>query len=418
MLSEEGIAPGWRYIPTPSEYSIILFDMRLHARGVAAPNLSEKSSVLTPSPSYVQWSLYWDANVTTLDDFSSSYNMIHIVPTGTLGDQPFPWEQFQPYLDRAAELGIWLQYDVLWTPDNVTSMIEQVTTLRSHPSILSWYQSDEADGKSNPINSTGLAYDLIKSLDPYHPVSLALNCYDFYYSDYAAGADIIAPDVYPISTNLSFSTVYNTECNATYGCCGCDDCGVGPTVFSDISLRLDEFRRRDNLLGWAKTQWFAPQAFGNETFWTRYPTAAELDVMTLLSVNHGAKGIVMWNFPTTAELSVFTSEMSSLFTGQDAPAFLIGAPRTGDLAVTGANGYLDATVWVDAASGTALVSVINMNYDAVGSANVALPAGVTVSTIDSYLWGNSTWQAGENGTLSLASGLSGLETAVFVVSLS
>lgn len=72
-------------------------------------------------------------------------------------------------------------------------MIEQVTKLRTHPSILSWYQSDEPDGKSNPLNSTGIAYDILKELDPYHPISLALNCYDFYYADYAAGADIIAP---------------------------------------------------------------------------------------------------------------------------------------------------------------------------------------------------------------------------------
>ncbi|CAN8100738.1 unnamed protein product [Discula destructiva] len=368
--------------------------------------------------SYVQWSLYWDANVTTLDDFSSSYNMIHIVPTGTLGDAPFPWAQFQPYLDRAAELGIWLQYDVLWTPDNLTSMTEQVTTLRSHPSILSWYQSDEPDGKSNPINSTGLAYDLIQSLDPYHPVSLALNCYDFYYADYAAGADIVIPDVYPISTNTSFSTVYDTVCNATYGCCGCDDCGAGPTVFSDIALRLDDLYRRDAVLGWAKTHWLAPQAFGNESFWTRHPTAAELDVMTLLGVNHGAKGIVMWDFPTTAELSGLTSEMAALFTSQEAAAFLVGAPRTGNLTVVGGGDYVDAAVWVDAAQGRALVSVVNMNYDAVGAITVTLPAGVTPSAVEAYLWGTSTWQIGGPDSLSsLASGLGGLETAVFVVTL-
>lgn len=157
----------------------------------------------------MQWSLYWDANVSTLEDFSAAgYNLIHIVPTGTLGDTPFPWDQFEPYLDRASELELWLQYDVLWTPDNVTSMIEQVTRLRTHPSILSWYQSDEPDGKSNPLNSTGIAYDIIKELDPYHPSSLALNCYDFYYSDYAAGADIIAPGAttFPL-LRFSWSTV-------------------------------------------------------------------------------------------------------------------------------------------------------------------------------------------------------------------
>lgn len=94
------------------------------------------------------------------------------------------------------------RYDVLWTPDNVTSMIEQVTKLRTHPSILSWYQSDEADGKSNPLNSTGMAYNTIKELDPYHPISLALNCYDFYYADYAAGADIVAPGTKPYPLEL------------------------------------------------------------------------------------------------------------------------------------------------------------------------------------------------------------------------
>lgn len=299
-------------------------------------------------------------------------------------------------------------------------MVEQVTRLRSHPSILSWYQSDEPDGKTNPTNSTGLAYDTIKALDPYHPVSLALNCYDYYYADYAAGADIIAPDVYPVSNNVTFSTVYNTVCNATYGCCGCDDCGAGPTVFSDIGLRLDEFRRRDELLGWAKTQWFAPQAFGDETFWTRYPTAAELDVMTLLAVNHGAKGIVMWNFPAPAELTEFTADMAALFTGREAAAFLIGTPRTGDLAAVAAGSgayWVDAAVWVDRESGRALVSVVNMNYDAVGPVTVSLPAGITPVAVESPLWGNSTWQTGENGTLSLVSGLGGLETAVFVVTV-
>lgn len=355
--------------------------------------------------------------MTTLDDFSSDYNMIHIVPTGTLGDSPFPWEQFQPYLDRAAELGIWLQYDILWTPDNLTSMTEQVTKLREHPSILFWYQSDEPDGKSNPLNSTGIAYNLIKELDPYHPISLALNCYDFYYEDYAAGADIITPDVYPISTNTSYSTVYDTVCNATYGCCGCDDCGVGPTVFSDIPHRLDEFRRRDGLIGWIKNQFFAPQAFGNESFWTRYPTAGELDVMTLLGVNHGAKGIVMWDYPTTSELSGLTRDMAALFTGQEAAGFLIGTPRTQDLAVTGGDDNVDAAVWVDASNGKAMVSVVNLNYDTIGPLTVTLPAGITPSTIESYLWGNSTWQPGTNGTLSVAEGLGGLETAVFVMTL-
>jgi hypothetical protein len=86
----------------------------------------------------VQWSLYWDSNITTLDDFAAlGYNVIHIVPTGTLGDKPFPWDQFEPYLDRADELGLYLQYDVIWDYSNLTGMIEQVERIRSHRSLVS-----------------------------------------------------------------------------------------------------------------------------------------------------------------------------------------------------------------------------------------------------------------------------------------
>src|SRR5690606_11514274 len=69
------------------------------------------------------------------------------------------------------------------------------------------------------------AYNLINTLDGYHPVSLTPNCANYFFPQFASGADIIIPDVYPISLNTpTFSGVYNTECNRTYGCCGCDLC--------------------------------------------------------------------------------------------------------------------------------------------------------------------------------------------------
>lgn len=188
-------------------------------------------------------------------------------------------------------------------------------------------------------------------------------------------------------------------------------------MFSDIPHRLDEFRRRDNLLGWAKTQWFAPQAFGNETFWTRYPTAAELQVMTLLAVNHGAKGITMWDFPTTNELYGLTGDMAALFTGTEAPGFLIGAPRTQDLTVLEGGSSIDAAMWVDKISGRAMVSIVNLNYSAIsGPVTVSLTVGTAASASSSSLWGGSTWKVG-NGTVSVSEGLAGLETAVFLVTL-
>jgi hypothetical protein len=351
-----------------------------------------------------------------LEEFASlGYNVIHIVPTGTLGDVPFPWDQFEPYLQRADELGLYLQYDVIWDYQNLTGMIEQVERIRSHPSLLLWYQSDEPDGKSNPINSTGIAYEKIRELDPYHPASLALNCYDFYYSDYAKGADIITPDVYPISTNTSFSSQYGTVCNATYGCCGCDDCNG---AFEDISERIDELHRRDELIGWSKIQWFAPQAFGNETFWTRYPTAAEEVVMTLLAINHGAKGIVMWDYPTTSEILNVTNHLASVLTSETLANFLLGAPLTKTLAVQGAS-RVDAAVWISKDTNQALLSIVNLNYGDVKQAiEIAAPDGVTFTSISDVLWGDASWDIESKQMLSASSGMLGLQVSVLLIDTS
>ncbi|KAI0178040.1 hypothetical protein BJ166DRAFT_38684 [Pestalotiopsis sp. NC0098] len=402
-------------LPTPNNYGSVSRLDSLYG-GLWVQRDDEDWKHIFPYTYYVQWSLYWDSNITTLDDFAAlGYNVIHIVPTGTLGDKPFPWDQFEPYLDRADELGLYLQYDVIWDYTNLTGMIEQVERIRSHKSLLVWYQSDEPDGKSNPINSTGIAHQKIKELDPYHPASLALNCYDFYYADYAAGAEIITPDVYPISTNTSYSTVYDTVCNATYGCCGCDDCHG---AFEDISARLDEFRRRDGLLGWQKTQWFAPQAFGNETFWTRYPTAAEEVVMTALAVNHGAKGIVMWDFPTTAEILNVTNHLAAVLTAGATADFLLGAPRVQDLSVAGAD-RVDAAAWVSASTGQALVSIVNLNYGDVGEAiEIAAPNGTSFVSVADTLWGDLAWEVEDGRALSSSTGMLGLQVSVLLVDIS
>jgi hypothetical protein len=364
---------------------------------------------LFPYTYYVQWSLYWSANLSTLDEFAAmGYNVIHIVPTGDLGNTPFPWDKFQPYLDRADELGLYFMYDVRWDYTNLTTMVDQINRLHNHPSILLWYTADEPDGKSNPINSTLIAYNTIKAIDPYHPVSLALNCRDFYYADYAAGAEIVLEDVYPISTNTSYSTVYNTPCNATYGCCGCDDCTGS---FSDISTRLDEFSHKDSLLGWQKIHWAAPQAFGNETFWSRYPSAAEEVVMNVLSVNHKAKGIVMWDFPTTADILNVTNRLAAVLTKEPVAGFLVGARLVQRLGVVGA-GNVDAAAWVK--DGEVLVSVVNLDYgDTISNVTVSLPEDVKVTEVSRSLWGDACWSA--HGNRISVDSLMGLEVSLLLL---
>lgn len=338
------------------------------------------------------------------------YNVIHIVPTGDLGDSPFPWEEIELYLTRADELGLHLQYNVRWDPTNLTEMVDQISRLRSHPSVLLWYTGDEPDGKGDAINSTRVAYDTVRSLNPYHPVSLALKCYNFYYSDYASGAEIIISDVYPVSTNTSWSTVYETPCNSTYGCCGCDDCNG---AFEDISDRLDDFAHLDDIIGWPKTHWSAPQAFGNETFWTRYPTAAEEVVMIMLSINHAAKGIVMWDFPTSASILNVTNRLVGILTTAEISDLFLGTPLTQTLTVSGAL-RVDAAAWVGESK--MLLSIVNLNYGNLeGNVTINLPSGVIAKLVPQKLWGETDWKTGSSKVS--AAGILGLGVSLLVVDL-
>lgn len=188
----------------------------------------------------MSWDGWLEKSVSNVQKFKDQgYNIIHIVPNAGLANQAFNFTELNLFLDKCDEIGLWVMYDMRWTYKNLTSVREQVNMLKTRKSMLLWYTGDEPDGQGDPLNATKITYDLIKSLDPWHPVSLCLNCYNFYYEEYSSGADIILSDVYPIAVNTSWSVVYDTACNTTYGCCGCDDC---EGTLDDISVRLDRFR--------------------------------------------------------------------------------------------------------------------------------------------------------------------------------
>ena len=90
-------------------------------------------------------------------------------------------------------------------------MKAQVEAIKGRSNLLLWYTADEPDGWQHPLNSTSIASHFIKSIDPYHPVSLVLNCFDYYFSEYTLDADIVMQDAYPIGINATHSTVWDTE---------------------------------------------------------------------------------------------------------------------------------------------------------------------------------------------------------------
>lgn len=363
-------------------------------------------SPILPYSFFVSWDGWLEKSLDNVRKFKGQgYNIMHIVPNAGLPNEAFNFTELNMFLDKCDELGLWLMYDMRWTYQNLSSVEEQVRLLKSRRSMLLWYTADEPDGHGDPLTAPKDAYDLIKSMDPWHPVSLCLNCFDFYYEEYSSGADIILSDVYPVAVNTQWSEVYHTVCNTTYGCCGCDDCEGN---FEDISHRLDRYAEYQTWLGDGfKAFWGVPQAFGNESYWRRAPTVNEEVVMNILSLNHNAKGIVMWTYPTNQWLMDVASDLSKVLVTPEVTWFLLEAP-TVPLKVDAER--IDAAGW--RIGNRMLISIVYMKYqDLQSQVTVTLPPGAC--SINRVLWGSSGWEVSE-GQL-VKDNLTGLETDLLVV---
>ncbi|KAI4183262.1 MAG: hypothetical protein LQ346_006387, partial [Caloplaca aetnensis] len=269
------------------------------------------------------------------------YNVLHIIPSEV--GVGYDLNQLDAWYDEAESLGLWIMHDMRWTYKFHDYVRIQVERYKRRKNMLLWYTADEPDGHEDSPNAPPNAYSFLKSLDPYHPISLCLNCQNYWFQEYSAGADILMADTYPIGTNTEFSTKYNTPCNTTYGDCGCDNCHTSPTspALLNIPSRLDLWSRFQSQLGLPpKPIWSVPQAFPAQDFWTRTPTPEEVVAMALLSINHGATGIVMWTFPTADEIVEGTSKFSKVVTGEEFRRFV---PR--------ATGQACKVVWEGAVEG-------------------------------------------------------------------
>ena len=73
---------------------------------------------------------------------------------------------------------------------NASSVMSQVNHVKHRPNLLVWYAADEPDGFSDPLDATLKSSNLITSLDGgdgnggagYHPISLVLNCENYYFT--------------------------------------------------------------------------------------------------------------------------------------------------------------------------------------------------------------------------------------------
>ncbi|KAG7087795.1 hypothetical protein E1B28_013736 [Marasmius oreades] len=293
--------------------SVTKMDMRTGALLARPANgTSGPYERMFPIGFYTQFDSFLAKNLSAIKVLKDQgFNIIHPVPSfdnmTALG----------AVLDEMERVGMYLMYDMRGTYMNDTSVTTQVNLIKKRPNLLLWYTADEPDGTSDPLTATLHSKNLINTLDGgdgaggsgYHPVSLVLNCENYEFTAYSEGADILLQDTYTVGNNLTHSTVWGTACTEDFGDCGCDNCHLG---FEDVVDRMEEFYERISINGWAleKTVWAVPQAFGNETYWQRYPTGKEFVVQSILGINHGGLGVVPWDDPTPADIKASASNLA------------------------------------------------------------------------------------------------------------
>ena len=136
----------------------------------------------------------------------------------------------------------------------------ELKAFRDHPALLAWYIADEPNGFGIAPDSLETIYRIIKSIDPWHPVSIVFMAPFLSSRKYINSLDIVMADPYPIP-----------------------DVPVTYTGNAARSLSQEFYGKRP--------VWIVPQAFGGGEIWSREPTRQEIRSMTYQSIINGASGI-------------------------------------------------------------------------------------------------------------------------------
>jgi hypothetical protein len=179
------------------------------------------------------------------------------------------------YMDRCAQTGMKVHYNLLSVSggggvssktDDIAEdekrelLISEIRTFKDHPALLAWYISDEPNGYKIPPEKLEEIYRLVKSIDPWHPVSIVFTAPFLSSKKYTDALDIVMADPYPVPTG-------------------------SVTQVGDITAQLrSEFEGK-------RPVWIVPQAFGGGEWWGREPTFQEMRTMTYQSIVNGATGI-------------------------------------------------------------------------------------------------------------------------------
>jgi hypothetical protein len=178
------------------------------------------------------------------------------------------------YMDRCAELGMKVNYNLcslgggggvgssrlkLSEHEIVDKLTHEVLEFKDHPALLSWYIADEPELNNVDPKLLLKTYNVIKELDPYHPVSIVFMHYEKAMKYYDA-MDIVMADPYPIPQG-------------------------------SVTKARSVIQKLHKQFLYEKPIWMVPQAFGGNEWWPREPTKQEIRIMTYLAIFEQATGI-------------------------------------------------------------------------------------------------------------------------------
>ena len=183
----------------------------------------------------------------------------------------------------------------------------------------------------------------------------------------------------------------------------------------NVKDRYSDYQSYQDWLGLPqKPFWAVPQAFESQSFWKREATPAELIAMTLLSIGAGAKGVVMWVWPTSAGLAAMTEKFSKEVVSAARPFWLGSKVHRGLATQDGRpSTTLDVSAWL--LGNQLLVTVTNAgSRDIDGEIEWVLPNGIQGKAVRNTLWGEAGWTVNGRNQL-VKAGFAAVDNAVLIL---
>ncbi len=134
--------------------------------------------------------------------------------------------------------------------------------------------------------------------------------------------------------------------------------------------------------------------------------------MTLLSLNHGAKGILMWVFPTADEIVGVASKFSQVVLARDGLSTFVLMAHAAVVPVPGVEN-VDGAMW--RVGSRMMVTVVNAGKEKIeGEVKLEFGDDAKIKGLNRNLWGRGGWKI-ESQNAAVMDGMDAQESWVFVV---